>query len=411
MAPTNKTYGSLEDSPKQQPIPRHSSLLDPSLSPSPTPEVAFASPLLRRFSPSPKEATADTYITKGDDSHPSIQTPFLDQDNDDTKQQSAPMARTNENFIYYIVYALVNSIMCVPCLYGYASVIFSHPIYQSHINALSKLVILSSVVHQFCFSIFSSLPFSIGQVQDAGLIFLSAMSHKIATSMLEGRDANDEEVAAEIVSTTIVLLGLSTACLGAVLVVMGKFRLADAVAYLPLPVVGGYLAFIGYFCLEAGVALCISHTIIKPSDWSYLFDGKSLLLATPGIIAGIFLTLVSRKCVNEAILPISMVAIPLCFYGIMFFCGYTISDAREGGWVGESSPSVPASDLLRLVDFNNIRWDLGKELISTWAGMVFVVSFSSCLDVAAISMDMGEALDTNNELMTVGISNFVSGLS
>lgn len=43
--------------------------------------------------------------------------------------------------------------------------------------------------------------------------------------------------------------------------------------------------------------------------------------------------------------------------------------------------------------------------------MVFVVSFSSCLDVAAISMDMGEALDTNNELMTVGISNFISGLA
>ena len=34
-----------------------------------------------------------------------------------------------------------------------------------------------------------------------------------------------------------------------------------------------------------------------------------------------------------------------------------------------------------------------------------MVSFSSCLDVAAISMDMGEALDTNSELMTVGISN------
>jgi len=30
---------------------------------------------------------------------------------------------------------------------------------------------------------------------------------------------------------------------------------------------------------------------------------------------------------------------------------------------------------------------------------------------AAISMDMGEALDTNNELMTVGISNLLSGLT
>ena len=48
-----------------------------------------------------------------------------------------------------------------------------------------------------------------------------------------------------------------------------------------------------------------------------------------------------------------------------------------------------------------------RQLISfcCFLGMVFVVSFSSCLDVAAISMDMGEALDVNNELKTVGISN------
>ena len=38
-----------------------------------------------------------------------------------------------------------------------------------------------------------------------------------------------------------------------------------------------------------------------------------------------------------------------------------------------------------------------------------VVSFASCLDVAAISMDMGEALDTNKELATVGICNVMSG--
>ena len=93
------------------------------------------------------------------------------------------------------------------------------------------------------------------------------MSHRIATSIL--KNGGSEE---EVLSTTIVLLGLSTACLGAVLIVAGKFKFADAVAYLPLPVVGGYLAFIGYFCVEAGVALCIGHTIMKPSDWTYLFN-------------------------------------------------------------------------------------------------------------------------------------------
>ena len=122
-----------------------------------------------------------------------------------------------------------------------ASVIFNHDVFQPHISALSKLVILSSVVHQFCFSIFSSLPFSIGQVQDAGLIFLSAMSNRIANSIIN-EGGTDEEV----LSTTIVLLGLSTTCLGAVLIVAGRLKVADMVAYLPLPVVGGYLAFIGY---------------------------------------------------------------------------------------------------------------------------------------------------------------------
>ena len=145
-------------------------------------------------------------------------------------------------FIYIIIYSIVNSIMCLPCLYCFTAVIFAHEVFQPHINALSKLVILASVVHQFAFTLFSTLPFAIGQVQDAGLIFLSAMSTKIATQMISdagGMDNIDNGLVIEIVSTTVVLLGLSTTCLGAVLILAGKFRFADAVAYLPLPVVGG----------------------------------------------------------------------------------------------------------------------------------------------------------------------------
>ena len=40
-----------------------------------------------------------------------------------------------------------------------------------------------------------------------------------------------------------------------------------------------------------------------------------------------------------------------------------------------------------------------------------VVAFSSSLDVAAIQMDMGKALDFNRELISVGISNALSGLT
>jgi SulP family sulfate permease len=104
-------------------------------------------------------------------------------------------------------------------------------------NALSKLVIFSSMIHQLSFVLFSTMPFAIGTVQDAGLIFLSSMANTIANEML---DAGESEAA--IVSTTLVLLSLGTALLGLVLVVLGKFKLANAVGYLPMPVVGGMFA-------------------------------------------------------------------------------------------------------------------------------------------------------------------------
>jgi hypothetical protein len=126
-------------------------------------------------------------------------------------------------FLYYIVYAIVNVIISVPGLYGYAAIIFKHPVFLPHMNTLAKLVIFSSAVHQVSFTSFSSLnTFAIGTVQDAGLIFLSTMADKLATAILD-----DDGSEAQVVSTVLVLLSLSTASLGMVLIAMGHFRLAE----------------------------------------------------------------------------------------------------------------------------------------------------------------------------------------
>ena len=307
-------------------------------------------------------------------------------------------------FLSYIIYAVVNIIISVPGLYGYSSVIFNHPVFADYMNALPKLVIFSSCIHQLGFTLFSTLPFAIGTVQDAGLIFLSAMSNILAEEIL-----SNGGTAEEVLSTTLVLLPMGTAFLGAILMLMGRFRLADAVAYLPMPVVGGYLAFIGYFCLMAGTALCISESMMELKDWAYLLDPHNLLLAFPGLLTGLLLTLISRNAQSDATLPLTMVIIPVIFYIIIFATGAGIEGARAQGWVGEEMPAVPVTDLFHLIDFSLVHWRLISKILATWIGMVFVVSFASCLDVAAISMDMGEALDTNKELATVGICNLMSG--
>lgn len=185
----------------------------------------------------------------------------------------------------------------------------------------------------------------------------------------------------QVVSTTLVILPLGTAALGLVLILLGKFRLLDIVSYLPMPVIGGYLAFIGYFCLEAGVALCIGESMQSLSDWKYLLNPHSLLLATPGLLSAGILTMISRKANNDAILPITMVIIPATFYGVLYMFGISLEEARQDGWVGEEVPPVPVSDLLQLVDIKLVHWNLISNCLGIWIGMVFVVSFASCLDI------------------------------
>lgn len=136
-----------------------------------------------------------------------------------------------------------------------------------------------------------------------------------------------------------------------------------------------------------------------------MLQKDKFLLAVPGLLSGLVLILTSRLAKSSGALPVVMVAIPALFYLIVFSVGLSLDDLRSTGWVGAQAPSVPVRDLFSLVDFGLVRWDLVPKVLPTWIGMVFVVSFASCLDVAAIGIDRGEALDTNKELATVGICN------
>lgn len=110
---------------------------------------------------------------------------------------------------------------------SFASIIFRDHAFSPYMPALIKLVLFSSLTHQLCFTQFSSLPFAVGQVQDAGLIFLSSMASSIVTSVS----------AENLIPTTLFLLAISTACLGIMLMLIGKLRLASVVQFLPMPVV------------------------------------------------------------------------------------------------------------------------------------------------------------------------------
>ena len=249
-----------------------------------------------------------------------------------TKRNSR-MQRTRsqgiQDIIHSVLFGSINAIMCIPVMISFTSIIFRDDAFREVLPSLVKIVLFSCMVHQIAFSIFSGLTFAVGQVQDAGLIFLSSM----ASSVVSGCTSPES-----IVPTTLVVLSTYTALLGVMLILLGKLKLASVVQYLPLPVIGGYLAYIGFFCGQAGLAMMAGVEISSLSDWSKLCSGRSLLLLLPGLILGSGQYVILRTVKSAFTLPICMVTVLFAFYLSLWMSGMSMEDARLFGWISELAP-------------------------------------------------------------------------
>jgi SulP family sulfate permease len=66
------------------------------------------------------------------------------------------------------------------------------------------------------------------------------------------------------------------------LLVVSRLKLATVIQFLPMPVIGGYLAFIGFYCGQAGLALMSNVQLSDITEWYKLLAPRPLTLITPG---------------------------------------------------------------------------------------------------------------------------------
>eukprot|EP00854_Cymbomonas_tetramitiformis_P012357 gene12357-14595_t len=231
------------------------------------------------------------------------------------------------------------------------------------------------------------------------------VGHRFGTPMLACRD--------DAVATVLVCTALSTAIVGLLLILTGSFRLASLVQYLPMPVVGGYLAYIGLYCIEAAFSIMLGGMTVN--EWTLTTNvvgmtwKKGAILCAPGLVGWTILLVVCARVKHFLTLPICLLSIPVLFY-IALQCSQTsLSDAQAFGWMDQPAPTVEFYDAFSLFDFKLVQWAKMVSQLPSLFGLYFVVAFGSSLDVAAIEMTLGKKLSYDSELITIGISNLLSG--
>lgn len=299
-----------------------------------------------------------------------------------------------------ILYGLINATIVLPVVMSFGNIIYQNEAFQPYMPVLIKLTLVSGVVHQLCFSSLSSLKFTVGSVQDAGLIFLSAMATDVV-DYCHARGLDDEAMLA----TVTICLGIAAATLGVGLIIIGRLRLAGYVQLLPTCVIAGYLAFIGWFCGKSGVALMAGTQL----SMAVFIDNFKFI--APGIVGGFFIYFSVRTLKHVAVLPLTIIILLIVFYGGLAVAGSSIEQATKDGWIREAEQAPVWYRTWDYLQFDKVAWSVLPKLLLSEFSMIFVVALSSSLDVAAIELEMKRPLNYNQELTMVGISNVISGLT
>lgn len=104
--------------------------------------------------------------------------------------------------------------------------------------------------------------------------------------------------------------------------------------YIPLPVVGGYLAYVGFFCLVAGASVSMDMPLESLAEAAaVLHSPAALYMLAAAACSTAVLLIAMEHCTHPAALPAALVGVPLAFYAALLAMGRTLGDAQEAGWV------------------------------------------------------------------------------
>ena len=236
---------------------------------------------------------------------------------------------------------------------------------------------------------------------------ISGLSPALVIVMARIGSTTDVEGDALFVTTAAALM-IGAVGTGASFLVMGRYRLANLVRFVPYPVAGGFVAGIG-----GAVCLAAMSLMGADMDWRAvpsLVGSSELLRWGPGAAFGIGLYLAMKRWNHPLILPASVLLAVGAYHLVLAVFGISGDEAREAGLLLESTaegnlwPALQPADLVHL-DFSALLTQIPAILMLVLVALIVVI-----MNVAGLEMATNQELDWDREFGATGFASVVAGL-
>jgi SulP family sulfate permease len=294
---------------------------------------------------------------------------------------------------------LLTVITCI----SYSAIVFSGPLAGQYAVGVG-LGFVSAIVLTLVVSLSSSYPGSLAYGQAEPAVILAVIVQGLATTLA------DAAAPAQVLPTVLIAIALASLLCGAGFALLGWLRYGDLVRFVPLPVVGGFLAGVGLLLVKASLTAALGPVPAADLPFS-LLRGDVLAHCLPGIGCGLFLWLLQAHRKSVLNLPVVLGLLVGSFWLVAAISGATPAELARSGWL---YADLPADRLYSLgqnfASLDLVAWRLLPGHALEFLALLAVATIGMLLTANSIELSVGRDLDLNRELRWLGLGNILVGL-
>lgn len=211
--------------------------------------------------------------------------------------------------------------------------------------------------------------------------------------------------------TVCAAIALSTLATGVLFLLMARFGLSGPLRFMPYPVVGGFIAGIGWLLVQGSFSV-MTGVSLSIAELPHLLQADNLMLAAPGLVLALTLLVAMRRWKSVFILPGVLVAAFALFGAAMALSGLSRAEAERIGLLlggvpegGRLWPVFDSDDLAR------IDWSALLPQLPQLATIPLLSAISSLLMISGIEAALRRDLSLKHELTVNGLANVAAALA
>lgn len=262
-----------------------------------------------------------------------------------------------------------------------------------------EMVLAGSILVLLITTLFGSLPITIAIAQDESLAIYAVMASSVVALI-------SEHTTDAILSTIFVTHALAGVLTGLLFLRLGMLKLGNLISFIPFPVIGGFLAGIGWFLFRGSFGLLIP----RFNGLSTLFDDSTILLHwIPAVLYAILLMIATRKP-HPAKWPLLIAGGIAVFYIVLVIFRIPLSVATENDFLLNFASSSGHALSIQNLSWQKVDWHVVFSQIPSMLVIVLLSTIGIFFNTSGLEVLLKKDIDTNKELRVNGVANIFAGL-